>query len=234
MPSITRLLSYVAITLLGSSQLSTASPVPICQIRARNAPSLPTTGSGTQLPAPGAGLGIKFITLGRGVQNYTCSSVSGTPTAVGAIADIYEITGLAQAKPTSPDFTGLPAAAVYLPLSGIQQLLNSRMPPGQPATVIGKHYFNSAGVPTFDLSARGKKLLSKVVAKIPAPANSNAGPACTGAVAWLKLDDAGGSAGLKEVYRVFTAGGNPPTSCSGQTAGAVFSVQYAAMYWFYG
>ncbi|KFY60754.1 hypothetical protein V496_05254 [Pseudogymnoascus sp. VKM F-4515 (FW-2607)] len=234
MPSITTLLSYAAIALLSSSQLSAASPVPIFQIPARGTPGLPTTGSGTQLPGISAGLNLKFVTLGRGVQNYTCSGGYGTPVAVGAIAEIFEITALAQAKPNSPEFTGLSAAAVYLPIPGVKKLLKSRMPAGNPATIIGKHYFNSAGVPTFDLSARGKKLASKLVGKVPAPANANVGPAGTGAVAWLKLDDAGGSAGLKEVYRVYTAGGNPPTSCSGQTAGKVFTVEYAAMYWFYG
>ncbi|ELR01869.1 hypothetical protein VC83_06306 [Pseudogymnoascus destructans] len=232
MPSITSLLSYAAITLLASSQLSAASPMPMGKLVVRDTPtSLPTTGSGTQLPPPDAGLHLKSVTLGRGVQNYTCSGGSGTPTAVGAIADIFEITALAMLKPTSPDFTGLPAAAAYLTIPGVQQLLNSRMPMGIPAPVIGKHYFNSAGVPTFDLSAMGKKLLGKVAGKVPAPANADKGPAGTGAVPWLKLDDAGGSSGLKGVYRVYTAGGNAPASCSGKPA---ISVQYAAMYWFYG
>lgn len=231
MPSITSLLSYAAIALLTSSQLCSASPMPMCKVLVRTTPSLPTTGSGTQLPAPAAGLGLKFVTLGRGVQNYTCSGSYGTPTAIGAVADIFEITAFAQSSPTSPSFTGLPAAAVYLTIPGVQQLLNTRMPAGNPATIIGKHFFNSAGVPTFDLSARGKKLLSKVLDKVPAPATADKGPAGTGAVPWLKLDDAGGSNGLKEVYRVYTAGGNAPTSCS---SAGVISVEYAAMYWFYG
>ncbi|KFY77245.1 hypothetical protein V499_03339 [Pseudogymnoascus sp. VKM F-103] len=231
MPSITSLLSYAAITLLASSHLSAATPVPMCKLVVRETPALPTTGSGTQLPAVSAGLHLKFVTLGRGVQNYTCAGGSGTPTAVGAIADIFDITALAQLSPTSAAFTGLPAAAAYLTIPGVQQLLNTRMPGGNTATIIGKHFFNSAGVPTFDLSARGKKLLSKLVGKVPAPATADVGPAGTGAVPWLKLDDAGGSAGLKEVYRVYTAGGNAPASCSGQAA---VSVEYAAMYWFYG
>ncbi|OBT75169.1 hypothetical protein VF21_05449 [Pseudogymnoascus sp. 05NY08] len=231
MPSITSLLSYAAITLLTSSQLSAASPAPMCKSVVRDTPSLPTTGSGTQLPAVSAGLHLRFVTLGRGLQNYTCAGGSGTPTAVGAIADLFEITALAQWKPTSTDFTSLPAEAAYLTIPGVQSLLNSRMPAGNPAPVIGKHFFNSAGVPTFDLSARGKKLISKLVDKVSAPATANVGPAGTGAVPWLKLDDAGGSTGLKEVYRVDTAGGNAPASCSGQPA---VSVEYAAMYWFYG
>jgi hypothetical protein len=40
--------------------------------------------------------------------------------------------------------------------------------------------------------------------------------------------------GLSQVYRVDTAGGNPPTSCAGYTAGEVLSVPYSAGYHFYG
>mgnify|MGYP001563686020 FL=1 len=156
MPSITALLSYAAIGLLTSSQLCAASPVGTCPIKVvRDAPSLPTTGSGTQLPAPSTGLALKFVTLGRGVQNYTCAS--GTPASVGAIAEIFDITAFAKASSDSSDFTGLPAAAAYLAIPGVQQLLDSRMPAGSHATIIGKHYFNSAGVPTFDLSAKDRK-----------------------------------------------------------------------------
>ncbi|KFY37435.1 hypothetical protein V494_04752 [Pseudogymnoascus sp. VKM F-4513 (FW-928)] len=234
MPSITSLLSYAAITLLTSSQLCAATPVPVCKLAVRDTPTLPSTGTGTQLPAPGSGLALKFVTLGRGVQNYTCSGGYGAPASVGAIAEIFDITAFAEASSSSSDFTGLPGAAAYLPIPGVQQLLDSRMPAGSHATIIGKHYFNSAGVPTFDLSAKSNELVSKLVEKVTAPGDADKGPAGTGAVPWLKLDDAGGSAGLKEVYRVYTAGGNAPTSCSGHSAGDVLSVEYSAMYWFYG
>lgn len=54
-----------------------------------------------------------------------------------------------------------------------------------------------------------------------------------GAVAWLKLSESTVSSGqvLKEVYRVNTAGGNPPKGCTGMAA--QFEVQYAAEYWVY-
>lgn len=231
MLSITNLLSYAAITILTSSQLSAATPVPTCRLIIRDTPTLPTTGSGTQLPSPSDGLTLKFVTLGRGVQNYTCAGGYGAPASVGAIADIFDITAFAEESADSSDFTGLPAAAAYLPLPGVQQLLDGRMPAGSHAAVIGKHYFNSAGVPTFDLSAKSSLLASKLVQKATAPADADAGPSGTGAVPWLKLDDAGGSIGLKEVYRVYTAGGNAPASCSAE---GILSVEYSAMYWFYG
>lgn len=74
------------------------------------------------------------------------------------------------------------------------------------------------------------------MADIPAPKGASEGPAGTGAVDWLALTDNGKglSVGLREVYRVETAGGSPPSSCSGEYKGKVISVQYSAQYWFYG
>lgn len=97
--------------------------------------------------------------------------------------------------------------------------------------VIGKHFFDAAGTPVFDLYTKGESLVGKKVDQVAPPANAASGPAGTGAVMWLKLDDKGGSKGLKEVYRVITAGGNPTPSC--KKAG-LFSIEYATEYWFYG
>lgn len=97
--------------------------------------------------------------------------------------------------------------------------------------VIGKHFFDSAGSPVFDLYTTGEKLIAKKVGQAAPPPNANAGPSGTGAVLWLKLDDKGGSTGLKEVYRVVTAGGNAIPTC---TKAGVFSIEYATEYWFYG
>jgi len=99
--------------------------------------------------------------------------------------------------------------------------------------IIGHHYFDSAGVPTFDLGSTGFAKAKKS-AGISAPANASKGPnnQGVGAVDWLDLCDAGGSKDLSEVYRVETAGGKAPASCSGQPKD--MEVQYAAQYWFYG
>ena len=75
-----------------------------------------------------------------------------------------------------------------------------------------------------------KILYGKKIADIKAPASSNKGPAGTGAVDWLALTAKNGSVGLKEVYRLETAGGAAPANC---TNTSMISVQYAAEYWFY-
>ena len=46
--------------------------------------SLPLTADGNKLPDP-AGLALRYITIGRGVQNYTCatSTPASVPVAIG-------------------------------------------------------------------------------------------------------------------------------------------------------
>lgn len=73
---------------------------------------------------------------------------------------------------------------------------------------------------------------------VAAPTDSDAGLLDTKAVDWLQLADNGRglSKGITNVYRVVTAGGGAQAcSVSGATeTGEVFSVPYAAQYWFYG
>ena len=75
-----------------------------------------------------------------------------------------------------------------------------------------------------------------------APGGSATGSDGSTAVPWLKLmvvgegtvgGDAAVAGGVKEVYRVNTAGGNAPSSCEGRV-GETFEMQYAAEYWFFG
>lgn len=111
---------------------------------------------------------------------------------------------------------------------------------------VGEHYFTAAGTPTFDLSGalsradeengNTQSLFASVKKDADAPAPEGA---CSGrdggkAVPWLRLVDAqdGKSKGVKEVYRVDTAGGAAQESCAG-LEGEV-TRDYAALYYFYG
>ena len=97
---------------------------------------------------------------------------------------------------------------------------------------LGIHYFDSKGVPTFDLGSNGY-LKAKGLADIPAPPDASAGQLDQGfgAVDWKTLIDAGGSVGLNRVYRVETAGGKAQPSCAGVTKPIL--IDYSALYWFY-
>jgi hypothetical protein len=95
---------------------------------------------------------------------------------------------------------------------------------------LGRHFFNAAGVPTFDLDQTTKLLVAKKIEGIKAPPSAPAGPEGTGAIDWLYLGDAGGSQDVSRVYRVLTAGG----ASHGCKAKGMGSTSYTALYWFYG
>ncbi len=119
----------------------------------------------------------------------------------------------------------LPSSLINVDISEIESL-----PLVRP---LGHHFFDAAGVPTFDLGSVGFFKGQKDAA-ITAPASAAKGPGGKGdgAVDWLALCAVEGSRGLKKAYRVETAGGKAPKSCLGQPAN--IQVPYAAGYWFYG
>jgi hypothetical protein len=189
-------LSAMALALPAPSTTSTQNTVPL-----------------NGLPAPGA-LSLKYITLGVGTQNYSCSAKGTTPTAIGAVASLYDASLLLSPAKSSliPSF----AAVAYSTHTWFN------------LPTLGHHFFSASGVPTFDLGSHGF-LSAKKAANVTAPTGS-----ISGSVDWLLLRDDGrgvSSKNLQAVYRVETAGGSAPASCA--SAGVV-TVPYAAEYWFYG
>jgi hypothetical protein len=174
------------------------------------------------------------LTLAR--QNYTCavSSPQYTPVAIGAVASLYNASCIAANYPDI--LSALPSLALQYPL-----------PPSPSSTLTpanidlsGHHYFITDTTPVFNLNASTDPaqqlglVVSSKAAMSNAPANAIKGQngVGNGAVAWLYLNTTSATQGdVRAVYRVNTAGGNPPKTCEGSDA--VFSVQYAAEYWFY-
>ncbi|KAI1778460.1 hypothetical protein F4818DRAFT_302033 [Hypoxylon cercidicola] len=216
-------------------------------------PVLPTTGSGTQLAGPDDAT-LKHILVGHGIQNYTCSAAGATPASIGALAVLWEITdlypGTSPSSLSPADFSALTSKVLRTTAMPLNMAADSAgadaaspFPApvdltvdglGAPVRFLGHHFFDSANTPTFDLGGAGDGELfkGKKDAGIPAPADADRGedPA-TGAVDWLRLSDKGGaSTGVRLVYRVLTAGGNPEP-CAG--AGVNQSVPYTAQYWIF-
>ncbi|OJD18219.1 hypothetical protein AJ78_01719 [Emergomyces pasteurianus Ep9510] len=197
------------------------------------------------LPSVPGGQKLLHVTIGRGIQNYTCSSSSATdkPKATGALATLFEASCLASTYPFLLSL--LPNIALRLsnpayPTSLSQELLTSFTFGPSNLPIAGYHFFDSAGVPVFDLLKDGHAAVEKI-AGVPAPkgALDGVGKQKFGAVPWLYLAAVEGSAGkAKSVYRVGTAGGKSPETCEGWKGndgdGGVLSVQYAAEYWFFG
>ncbi|CAK7212427.1 hypothetical protein SCUCBS95973_001459 [Sporothrix curviconia] len=102
------------------------------------------------------------------------------------------------------------------------------------APFLGHHYFDATGVPTFDLSGSGLFGSMNKTGDVKAPSTAQTGILATGAVDWLQLTASsnGLSVGIKQVYRVITAGGASETCAVLNAAGG--SVPYTAFYWFFG
>ncbi|KAJ4425298.1 hypothetical protein N0V82_000108 [Gnomoniopsis sp. IMI 355080] len=216
-------------------QMSTS---PVCDMSKAVLP----TDTPTALPAVTEGLTLKHVAIGRGTQNYTCdlSNSTAVPSAVGAVATLFNASCIAS---TYPDLLNmLPRVAMAFNLSEsdvypnnlVPASTNSRLAPGN-YMISGHHYFLSTTTPYFNLDTENWQLGAAPCSKNAtenAPADAPTGQNGEKAVAWLKLKTASDATGqLQEVYRVQTAGGSPPATCTGMSAS--FEVQYSAQYWFY-
>lgn len=91
----------------------------------------------------------------------------------------------------------------------------------------GHHYFADATTPFFNMETPEGNLGMVAAAKM----NATAAPDAARNVPWLKLQAKTGDWQFVEVFRVNTAGGQPPATCEGQPEN--IEVQYAAEYWLY-
>ncbi|KIW18829.1 hypothetical protein PV08_03118 [Exophiala spinifera] len=202
------------------------APSPTCDLSKAAMPVAPTP-----LPTP-AGLTLDHVALGRGVQNYTCANATATPAAVGAVARFYNVSCVASDWPDLLPI--MPNLALQYPLPAAPDA------PLEPSNLVlsTHHFFSNSTTPVFAFDAPTSPDLGRVFAQkansSEAPTNSVIGPngQGNGAVAWLYLTSRATTVGdIKAVYRLNTAGGNPPATCQGQDS--AFSVDYSAVYWFY-
>lgn len=209
---------------------------------------------GTELAAPPASLVLEKIAVGHGIQNYSCADPTGDFATAGALAVLYDVTslypGTAKTGITQKMWDHLPSDVLWNEPIPLNKLIGSKYgaDPMQPfrqradlkhqglpsVKFLGHHYFDSAGIPMFDLIAARLKASVVKLNGIDAPSNADKGLIGSGAVQWLQLGESGNgqSEGLSMVYRVSTAGGGAQ-ACSVAGVG-VQSVPYVAIYWFYG
>ncbi|KAI1816267.1 hypothetical protein GGS20DRAFT_247511 [Poronia punctata] len=205
---------------------------------------LPSTGG--PIPLPAANSTLQHIAVGHGVQNYTCSTAGTKAGATGALAVLYEVTRLyPRSGPQSlsqeswDELTSKVLRTTSQPIGSDSEESASPFPPPEDLTVegvrrpipyLGHHFFDDAGVATFELRDDQGLFKGAKVMNISAPATADQGLNDEGAVDWLYLGDKGSSVGLSKVYRVLTSGGNPAV-CG--DVGETQSVPYTAMYWIY-
>lgn len=217
--------SHLSVVLAGISFIGASHALPSQE--KSYLPSQPLNG----LPAPDSSLTLKYVALGLGWQNYTCANESTAPVSIGANAHLFDATTLLSSRVGSTQVATLPSAALTEWYDLGTPFVGGAPFDGLP--YLGHHFFAGGGIPSFDLSTPGLFLSAEKDADVPAPSGSCPGPLKTGAVDWLYLAYNGSfqDVGLDAVYRVETAGGDPPTTCS--TTGLV-QIPYGAEYWFYG
>jgi hypothetical protein len=221
-------------------------------------PVLPVHGGAKELESPPAGLALKAIALGFGIQNYTCSSdPSEKAAATGAVAMLYDVTSLYPGQgpkslsleafnslttnalwnhdvplnfdPVTDDrINGSKGASLTKPFTEDAPLKIEGL---DPIPFTGHHFFAADGKPTFVVKKGNINYVGAKKDSIDAPAGADVGPEGTGAVAWLYLSSVEGTKGATHLYRVLTAGGVSHGCAEG--AGND-SVSYATTYWFYG
>ncbi|KAH7152956.1 hypothetical protein EDB81DRAFT_438936 [Dactylonectria macrodidyma] len=190
----------------------------VCDLSKASMPAAPEL-----LPVPSEGLHLRHVAVGRGVQKYECADDSSAPTAAGAVATLFNASCVAALYPDLLET--IPGMAVHFDLSSAQQL----GPTGLLES--GHHYFTNATTPFFDVQSTGEAPCQKN-ATSPTPSGAAVGQQGEAAVPWLKLTTRdGATGGIKEVYRLTTAGGSAPSSCEGMSES--FEVEYAALYWFW-
>jgi hypothetical protein len=175
------------------------------------------------LPPPSSGLILDHIAVGRGTQNYTCDNATSTaiPKAIGAVATLFNVTCMA--GPYTSLLDVLPSIALKFPVPDANAVLS-------PANLFlsGHHYFTNATTPFFNLNTAGHNWGLMGCSKL----NATNAPKTDTDVPNLKLaTKTRDGCAISEVYRLNTAGGQPPKTCSGMPKS--FEVQYAAEYWFW-
>jgi len=168
-------------------------------------------------------LGLYHIAVGRGTQNYTCdlSNATAMPVQIGAWAALFNVSCLAATYPDLLNTMSTVALKFPIPTSD-----NAAAPAN--AYLSGHHWFEDTTTPYFNLQTEEHNFGSAALAS----ANKTAAPVPAKDVPWLKLEAKDpASCNFTEVYRVNTAGGLAPKTCTGQAAS--FQVEYAAEYWMY-
>ncbi|KAJ7142024.1 hypothetical protein C8R43DRAFT_1097646 [Mycena crocata] len=160
-----------------------------------------------------------FVSLGVGVQNYTCNPTTLTYASAGAVASIFDISCMS----TTPAFANIQTVAFNAWAAAPAGAL--------PVSVGGKdHYFITAASGT-GLSPKWDFAASTGAFITAARANNIAAPTePTKNVDWLVLNKVDGTL-ASQVFRIDTVGGQPPSSC---TAGSAdISVKYTSKYFLY-
>ncbi|WVQ77795.1 hypothetical protein IAR50_007485 [Cryptococcus sp. DSM 104548] len=191
--------------------------------------SLPTGCSVSNITVPlGAstlaavdGQSSSTIAVGRGIQNYTCTS--GAYVSTGALANLFDVTCLYSMTSGKVDTINLSTALPEMAFSALQYPDTSNLPVAIHHLFVDTPGSNATSISPLFVGSTDQVLGSKTASfNDPTDTATN--------VPWLQLTAVDGQGTLaKSVYRIYTVNGQPPSTCD--TEGENLSVQYAALYW---
>ncbi|WVN90516.1 uncharacterized protein L203_105752 [Cryptococcus depauperatus CBS 7841] len=179
-------------------------------------------GNQSKLVVP-SGETSSIITVGRGIQNYTCTS--GAYVSVGALANLYDVSCLFTGTAGHVDPATISSVLPQKAFSYLSYPDTSNLPVAIHHLFINTPGSTTAGAISPEFVGSNDKVVVSKINALSDPKN----PADN--VPWLQLAALNGQGTLsKSVFRLNTIKGQPPSSCSNE--GEHLSVQYAAMYWF--
>jgi len=164
-----------------------------------------------------------FVTVGVGVQNYTCQN--NVYVSIGAVAELFDISCLASNEEV---FDNIQEFAFRIANSPVGRVLGKHYYGGSVIHPLINHYFDKNPVgsgiaPRFDLAGTNRFTTLKKTGGLTSPQGKKN-------VDWLELSEVAGDLS-KVVYRTDTVRGQPPSSC--RHGSPMISVNYAAKYWFF-
>ncbi|KAJ7288283.1 hypothetical protein C8J57DRAFT_1494596 [Mycena rebaudengoi] len=170
----------------------------------------------------------RYVALGVGVQNYTCTEATLKYASAGAVASIFDISclkGTALATIQTTAYKLWAAAPASAKPSSIRAV----------PTLLGDHYFvpspSGTGIsPKWDFTSAGPNAGNATAFIIAAKAAGIAAPNTAIDVDWLFLNRVSGDL-ASQVFRIDTVGGQPPSSCV--AGSAPISVKYTSKYFLY-
>ncbi|KAF2844289.1 hypothetical protein T440DRAFT_27584 [Plenodomus tracheiphilus IPT5] len=183
------------------------------------------------LPKP-SGLKLKYVLLGVGTQNYTCTSgkEDDPPRSTGAVARLYDMGTCLQDSQYAAEIISF-VSPLALSLNSHTQHLDLILRSHGFQQILGHHFFHlSTPVFALDRLSQTPYPLAQVskLGETEAPPSTFPGASADANVAWLFLQDTHNISrgGIDTVYRIETAGGKKPATCRDRKPS--LEVDYAA------
>ncbi|WWC87564.1 uncharacterized protein L201_002454 [Kwoniella dendrophila CBS 6074] len=168
---------------------------------------------------------VSRISVGRGIQNYTCTQ--GNYVSAGALANLFDVSCVYTMSANIIDSKTVDKLLPQVAYSALSYPYSGQLPIAIHHEFVDTPGSSTAGSisPKFYTSIGTENVIVKKINGVNDPINPSIN------VPWLQLGALENQGTLsKSVFRLNTYKGQPPSSCTKE--GEQLSVEYAAMYWF--